>query len=286
MQLNRTFANGLLALGLTSALAFGQTQTPRTGTQGSQPGTQGQTGTQSETQGQTGSQSGTQGQTGARSGAGKDYGMSSHKGAGLMVGKQDQAFMTKAAQSNMMEIESAQLAQEKATSQEIKDFARTLEQEHKKASEKLKEIAEQKNIDLPSDMGKHTAQLEKVRNKSGNEFDRAWINMQVSHHKKDVKEFQKQSNRAMDSDVKSFASSTLPTLQDHLRQAQELQGSTRGRSADTDRTSDADRTPATDRTPSADHAPGADHTPGATRNPGQTSDSPAPNRDNNPTPQP
>ena len=37
----------------------------------------------------------------------------------------------------------------------------------------------------------------------------------------------------MDSDVKTFASSTLPTLQEHLKSAEELQGSTRGRSADT-----------------------------------------------------
>jgi putative membrane protein len=45
----------------------------------------------------------------------------------------------------------------------------------------------------------------------------------VSDHKADVAEFQKESNMGRDSDVKSFASSTLPTLQDHLSQAEQVE---------------------------------------------------------------
>lgn len=206
-------------------MAFAQAN--QTGAQ-AQSGAQGQTGTQ----GQSGAQSGAHGQGDTHGNHKADHGMSTHQGAGTMVGKQDEQFLMKAAQGGLMELEVSRLAQEKASSQEIKDFARQLEQDHSAANSKLKELASQKNVDLPTDMGKHATQVDKLRNLSGDQFDRAWINMQVQHHKKDVNEFTKHSNRAMDSDVKTFASSTVPKLQEHLQKAQELQGQTRSRSAD------------------------------------------------------
>jgi putative membrane protein len=162
----------------------------------------------------------------------EDHGMSSNKGAGLMVNAQDQQFMVKAAQGGLMEVEAARLAQEKATSNEIKEFARKLEQDHQKANEDLKKLAAEKNVDLPTDMGQHAAMLEKVRAASGADFDKRWMKMQVQHHKKDVNDFQKQTTRAMDSDVRNFATAKLPTLQQHLATAQQLEQSTRGRKAD------------------------------------------------------
>jgi putative membrane protein len=163
----------------------------------------------------------------------EDHGMSSSHGAGLMVGPQDQQFLIKAAQGGMMELEAARLAQQKASSNEIKEYARKLEQDHQAANEKLKALAALKNVELPTDMGKHRQMLDKVSAASGDNFDKQWMKMQVNHHKQDVNDFSKQTNRAMDSDVRNFASATLPTLQEHLRQAQELQGSTRGRSSNT-----------------------------------------------------
>jgi putative membrane protein len=138
----------------------------------------------------------------------------------------------------MAEIEAARLAQEKATSNEIKEFARKIEQDHTKASEQLKHLAAQKNVELPADAGKHKEMVEKIRGLSGDQFDKTYMKMQVGDHKKDVKQFQKESERAMDSDVKNFASTTLPPLQEHLRMAQELQNSTRGRRSDTSAPSD------------------------------------------------
>jgi putative membrane protein len=49
------------------------------------------------------------------------------------------------------------------------------------------------------------------------------MDMMVSDHEKDVKEFQNASKNAKDMDVKSFASDTLPTLEDHLKMAKEIQ---------------------------------------------------------------
>jgi hypothetical protein len=48
----------------------------------------------------------------------------------------------------------------------------------------------------------------------------------VSDHKEDVAAFQRESNWARDPQVKSFATQTLPTLRDHLKQAQEISAKT------------------------------------------------------------
>ena len=48
------------------------------------------------------------------------------------------------------------------------------------------------------------------------------MQLMVSDHKKDVSEFQKEATSGKDKDVKAFASTALPTLQEHLRLAQNL----------------------------------------------------------------
>ena len=249
MRIHGQITQGILVLAAGSALAIAQTTGGATGAGGSTTGAGSSAQTGAAGSAQSGAAGSAQGagasstQTGGAGHAGhgqgqhsSDHGMSANKGAGTMVGPTDQQFMVKAAQGGLMEVEVARLAQEKASSNEVKEYARKLEQDHQKANDMLKQLASQKNVDLPTDMGKHQQQVEKLRNLSGDKFDQQFMKMQVSHHKKDVNEFQKHTNRAMDSDVRNFASTNLPVLQEHLRQAQDLQGTTRGRSSNTGRT--------------------------------------------------
>jgi putative membrane protein len=151
----------------------------------------------------------------------------------LMVGEPDHKFMLEAAQGGMMEVQLAQLAQQKASSDDVKEFAKELEQDHSKANENLKDLAKQKNVALPTELDqKHQAKMAKLQNMSGDQFDRAYMKMMVDDHKKNVSKFQKHSERAMDSHVKDFAAKTLPSLQGHLQKAQQLNTSTRSRKAD------------------------------------------------------
>lgn len=60
----------------------------------------------------------------------------------------------------------------------------------------------------------------------GAEFDRAFVRDQVAHHEKDIKEFEKQSRTAQDSDLRAFIDKTLPTLRQHLETARSLQQTT------------------------------------------------------------
>ncbi|HEY1262938.1 MAG TPA: DUF4142 domain-containing protein [Terriglobales bacterium] len=135
----------------------------------------------------------------------------------------DARFMKAAAHGGLAEVELGQLAVQKASSNDVKQFGQRMVDDHGKANDQLKELAAQKKVDLPQDLSakdKATkAELEKL---SGEQFDRVYMNHMLKDHKKDVAEFQHESKMAHDPDVKNFASQTLPTLQEHLKQAQSI----------------------------------------------------------------
>jgi putative membrane protein len=159
----------------------------------------------------------------------------------MMVGQTDLKFMNETAQSGLMEVQAATLAQQKAQNDEVKKFAQQLLDDHNKANKELQDLAAKKNVNLPTEMGpKHQAHITRLQNMSDAQFDREWLKMQVDHHKKDVKEFQRHAERSMDSHVKGFAEKNLPTLQQHLQTAQNLQQTaSRSRSANTSRNSES-----------------------------------------------
>jgi len=134
----------------------------------------------------------------------------------------DQTFVTKAASGGMAEVELGKMAQEKGTSQQVKDFGQRMVTDHSKANDELKSLAQSKNITLPTQMGPHEkATMAKLSKLSGAAFDRAYMQAMLIDHKTDVNEFRRESTAGKDSDVKSFAAKTLPTLEDHLKMAQD-----------------------------------------------------------------
>ena len=189
-----------------------------------------QTGTSGST---TGATSGDRTHSGEHGATGTSANRNRTGSTELMVGQTDLSFMNEAARSGLMEVQAATIAQQKAQSDELKQFAQQLLNDHQKANQELQALAVKKNVTLPTEMGpKHEAHIAKLQNASEAQFDRQWIKMQVDHHKKDVREFQRHSDRSMDSHVKAFAEKNLPTLQQHLQTAQNLQQTaTRSRSA-------------------------------------------------------
>jgi predicted outer membrane protein len=94
--------------------------------------------------------------------------------------------------------------------------------DHGKANDQLKSLARTKNITLPSDLSpKDKALHDRLSKLSGAAFDRAYMRAMVTDHTKDVNEFRTQSKSGVDPDIKSWASSTLPTLESHLKMAQD-----------------------------------------------------------------
>jgi putative membrane protein len=138
------------------------------------------------------------------------------------VSSADRMFMNKAAQGGMAEVQMGQLAQQKASAQVVKDFGQRMVTDHGQAGDKLKGIASNKGVTLPDSLdAKDKALYDRLSGLSGEAFDKAYMQAMVRDHNMDVADFRKESKMAKDPDVRSFASMTLPTLEEHLRMAKD-----------------------------------------------------------------
>ena len=147
------------------------------------------------------------------------------------MSSQDRNFLMDAAQGGMLEVELGRLAAQKGTSDAVKQFGQRMVDDHGQANTELMSLATSKGITLPTELNeKHRAQVTKLTNLTGAEFDREYSKLMLSDHTKDVAEFEKHSNKGTDPDLKAFAAKTLPTLQQHLQLAKALPGNERGSS--------------------------------------------------------
>jgi len=143
----------------------------------------------------------------------------------LSVG--DRKFLSEAADGGMAEVELGKLAVQKAGDENVKKFGRRMVDDHSKANDKLRELAGSKGMDLPkAPSAKNRGLQRRLASLSGASFDRAYMRDMVTDHKEDVAAFQKESNLSRDPQVKSFATQTLPTLREHLKNAQEISSKT------------------------------------------------------------
>lgn len=143
-------------------------------------------------------------------------------GAGVSADARD--FMTGAGGSGTAEVELGRLAQDKATSAEVRQFAEMMVRDHSKANEELKQIAEREGVQLPSAMDeKHREQHDRVSRLSGAEFDREYMRIMVDNHEASAERFERQANEGSDPELKQFAAKTLPTVRQHLERAKQIQ---------------------------------------------------------------
>ncbi len=141
--------------------------------------------------------------------------------AGLTSGDRD--FVNKAAQGNLMEVQAGKLATQRALDPAVKSFGEKMMSDHDAANERLKKLADVKQMPLADDVSpeEHTA-LGKLEALNGTEFDKAYSKMMVKDHTEDISEFEKVVKKASDPDVKAYAQETLPTLRHHLMLANRL----------------------------------------------------------------
>jgi putative membrane protein len=135
----------------------------------------------------------------------------------------DSMFMRTAALDGMAEVEHGKLAAQNAASGEVKQFGQRMVDDHGKANTELKGLASQKNVTLPAELdAKHKAMHDKLSKLNGAAFDGAYMAHMATAHKEAVALFQREAKSGSDADLRAFAEKTLPTLQEHLKMAQDL----------------------------------------------------------------
>jgi putative membrane protein len=137
-------------------------------------------------------------------------------------GTADQDFIMQAAEAGMAEVALGQLASEKASSTKVKDFGKMMVKDHTKANNELKALADKKGVTLPAECKMCKQKASMLDNVSGKDFDKKYMDMMVSDHNEVIGKFTKESSQGKDSDLKSWAQQTLPTLKHHLSEAQSI----------------------------------------------------------------
>jgi putative membrane protein len=131
----------------------------------------------------------------------------------------DRAFISKAMQGGIAEVQLGQLAQEKSQSNDVKQFGQKMVNDHGQMGDKwLKPAAQQMGISAPtSPSKKDKKEMERLEGLSGQEFDREYITMMVKDHQKDLKEFKDEANSAQDPNVKQIADKGSQVIEQHLQ---------------------------------------------------------------------
>jgi putative membrane protein len=133
-------------------------------------------------------------------------------------------FVKEVAISDMFEIDSSKLAQDKGNAPE-KTFASQMVTDHTKTSTELKTLVSSGKVkaDLPTALdSSHQSKLDKLKGESGKDFSSDYGSMQVSAHKDAVSLFQRYAKGGDNSDLKDWAGKTLPVLKHHLEMAENL----------------------------------------------------------------
>ena len=139
--------------------------------------------------------------------------------------KEDDAeFAVEAADAGLLEVQLGTMALTKASSPEVKQFAQKMVDDHTSANNELKALAQQKNITLPTTMGnEHQRKYDNFNDKTGEDFDKEYIDQMVKDHKEAIDEFEDQAEEGNDPELKSWASSKLTALRHHLTEAERIQ---------------------------------------------------------------
>ncbi len=139
------------------------------------------------------------------------------------VAANDQTFANTAATGGMAEVQAAQLALTKTKRPGITRFANDMITDHTKANQQLMQLAQSKNITLPTSlMDDQQQQLTKLQGESGRAFNHDYVADQAMDHQMMLTAFQDEAANGTDPDLKAFAAQTVPVIQSHLVAAQKL----------------------------------------------------------------
>ena len=142
----------------------------------------------------------------------------------LGISPSTQDFVTEAANSDMLELESSKLVAAKGDAKD-KAFADQMIKDHTATSAELRDLVDRGKVQvkLPAAMDKaHAAKLDRLNRLNGTDFSKAYQDMQVSAHKDAVALFARYAKGGDNADLNAFAAKTLPRLREHLKMAQDL----------------------------------------------------------------
>lgn len=136
----------------------------------------------------------------------------------------DQDFVNMAAQTDMVEANLGQLAQQSGDQQAVKDYGQMLTTDHTQDYQNLQAAAQQANLTVPTaiDAEHNKKMIDPFQKLKGAAFDKKYGMEMVEGHAKAIEIYKKEAENAQNPSIKSYAEAALPVLEKHLAAAKDL----------------------------------------------------------------
>ena len=139
------------------------------------------------------------------------------------LSKQDQQYFRDIAQANMAKVATGKLAQQQASSPQVKEFAEHMVKDHGQMIQEQQQMASAKGVQMPKQPKKeHQDALQKLKKAKSEQFDKAYMAQMVKDHQKTLKTVQQAAKNAKDPQLKAMAQKAQPDIEKHLQMAQQL----------------------------------------------------------------
>ncbi|HZU90237.1 MAG TPA: DUF4142 domain-containing protein [Stellaceae bacterium] len=136
---------------------------------------------------------------------------------------QDQSFLQKAAEAAASEIKLGQLAVDKASNPEVKNFGQQSIDSFSKAQKDLDKIAGHLKWIAPDHMSQDAVgQYDDLWQRQGKDFDSRYIGDEISNYQNYVPMFENEADHGSDRQLALYAQSLLPTLRARLYTAKQI----------------------------------------------------------------
>lgn len=141
------------------------------------------------------------------------------------ISRADEKLMGEIAQANLAEISTGKLAKDKSQNDQVKSFAQKMVDDHTKALDELKQLAQAKGVTLPTEPDRQQKAMEKrLSSLSGDKFDKQYLEQAGERSHKDTHKLLKQaSSKAQDTELKNYASKTMGVVESHQQMAEETE---------------------------------------------------------------
>jgi putative membrane protein len=135
----------------------------------------------------------------------------------------DKAFVRKALQGGMTEVQLGQLALQKSSNADVKQFAQKMIDDHTKLGDEMKQVGQQmgiKGADSPS--SKDKSAMAKMQALNGDDFDKAYIKDMVKDHQQDAKDFKQEAQTTTNPALKTVVVQGQQVIDEHLQMIQQI----------------------------------------------------------------
>jgi putative membrane protein len=131
---------------------------------------------------------------------------------------QDKDFVHSALQGGMAEVQLGQLATQKGTSDDVKQFGQKMVDDHTRLDGEMEQLAQQMGVNAPKGLSKKDkALVAKLQSMSGAQFDDAYIEAMVKDHKNDLADFRQEAENSQNPTVKQAAQQGQQMIDQHLQ---------------------------------------------------------------------